>query len=126
PRPSATFDLPRFQFDVPDAVRAPWLGAPRSLVAFDSSVSSALDSARRVRAGTLRAFAIYGRSAVEAAAAPERPSLLGIDRKYADLAIDGQASLDIRTERVKNERCTAFELQDPNSNCGGRIRAPRL
>ncbi len=126
PRASATFDLPRFQFDTPDAVRAPWLGAPRSLVAFDSAMSSALDSARRVRAGTLRAFAIYGRGAADSTAAPERPSLLGIDRKYADLAIDGQASLDIRTERVKNERCTAFELQDPNSNCGGRIRAPRL
>ena len=50
PRTSATFDLPRFQFDIPVALTAPWLGAPRSLVAFDSSISSALDSARRVRA----------------------------------------------------------------------------
>ena len=36
---------------------------------------------------------------------PERTSL-GLPTKYADLTLDGQARLEIRTDRVREERCT--------------------
>jgi hypothetical protein len=52
--------------------------------------------------------------------------LIGISRKYVDLTIDGNARLEIRTERLKNERCTPIELLDPNSGCSGGFKAPRF
>lgn len=97
------------------------------MAVFDSAVGAALDSAHSARARARRALMIYGRRLADTARAPEqRQGILGLDQKYADLAIDGQASLDIRTERVKNERCTPAELNDPSAGCGGNIKAPRL
>ena len=52
--------------------------------------------------------------------------LLGVSRRYVDLTIDGQARLEIRTERLKNERCTPIELLDPNSGCRGGFKTPRF
>jgi hypothetical protein len=127
PPPPARFDIPMPELQQPAALRAPWLGGHEGLVSFDSAVSAALDSAHMARSVARRALSIYGRSAVDTTRAPEqRRGPLGLDEKYADLAIDGQATLDIRTERVKNERCTAAELNDPTAGCGGRIKAPQL
>ncbi len=96
-------------------------------MAFDSAVSQALDSARTARALARRARTIYGRDQADTIrTAAQRRGILGLDEKYADLAIDGQATLDIRTERVKNQRCTPAELNSPASNCGGSIKAPQL
>ena len=81
----------------PAAPRGPWNGGVRALIAFDSSLSTALDSARMVRAATVRALSIYGRRADTTRAPTARRNILGLDQKYADLAIDGQAGLDIRT-----------------------------
>ncbi|HET8762312.1 MAG TPA: hypothetical protein VFM12_02790, partial [Gemmatimonadales bacterium] len=127
PPPPARFDIQMPQLRQPAALRAPWLGGHEGLVQFDSAVSAALDSAHMARSNARRALTIYGRSAVDTTRAPEqRRGILGLDERYADLAIDGQASLDIRTERVKNERCTPAELNDPTAGCGGRIKAPQL
>ena len=38
--------------------------------------------------------------------------------KYADLGIDGEVRLEIRTDRVRNERCT------PGSAAGSQLRMP--
>ena len=127
PRPPAEFQVQIPELKQPAALRAPWLGGHEGLVSFDSALSAALDSAHMAQANARRALTIYGRSAVDTTRAPEqRRGILGLDERYADLAIDGQATLDIRTERVKNERCTAAELNDPTAGCGGQIRAPKL
>jgi hypothetical protein len=110
----------------PAAPPGPWNGGLRALIAFDSSLSTVLDSVRMVRAATVRALSIYGRRADTTRAPTGRRNILGLDQKYADLAIDGQAGLDIRTERVKNERCTPAELTDPTAGCGATLHAPRL
>ena len=132
--PDTTLPLPPVRFNVerpslvqPPALRAPWLGGHGGLVSFDSAVSSALDSARAASFNAHRALMIYGRRLADTTRAPEqRKGILGLDEKYADLSIDGEASLDIQTERVKNERCTPAQLNDPTAGCGGNIKAPRL
>jgi len=131
PRIPIRFDVPPLGLREPAALRAPWLGARESaVVSFDSSLSAALDSSRIARGSALRAAAIYGLGRTDQAGADtlpeERTGAFGLSPKYADLSLDGQAMLNIRTERVRNERCTQLELNDPNSGCSGSIRAPRL
>ena len=129
PRPPIGFDRPALKLTEPSALRAPWLGARRGMASFDSAVSAALDSARLARAAASRLAAIYGvvqQPAPDAApAGPAGPVLAGLE-KYADLSLDGQARLDIRTERVRNERCTAADVNLPDAGCSGGIRAPRI
>ena len=125
------FDLPALQLREPATLRAPWLGAPsRGIVAFDSAMSAALDSSRIARGAALRTAAIYGVGPADTAEAPppviEDRGVIGVAGKYADLSLEGQASLSVRTERVRNERCTQAELNDPNAGCSGRIRLPKL
>jgi hypothetical protein len=112
----------------PPALRSPWLGwRPAVMASYDSAVSAALDSSRLTRARAIRQSAIYGvadQPAVDTA--PVRRPVLGGLEKYADLSLDGQARLDVRTERVNNERCTAADANIPDAGCGGGIRAPRL
>ena len=129
------FDYPALRLVQPPALRAPWLGGRSPTVtAFDSAISAALDSSRVSRASALRTSAIYGvaqqvttDSGIPAptpvADAPRAP--VGL-QKYADLSLDGQAKLDIRTERVRNERCTAEDANLPDAGCRGGIRLPRL
>ncbi|HEX2611438.1 MAG TPA: hypothetical protein VHK68_10545, partial [Gemmatimonadales bacterium] len=52
--------------------------------------------------------------------------MLGLSKKYADLALDGQVRLELRTDRLRNERCGAAQLLDPNSGCRGGFKPPRL
>ena len=47
-------------------------------------------------------------------------------QKYADLALDGQVRLELRTDRLRNERCSPALLLDPNSGCRGGFKPPRL
>ncbi len=99
---------------------------------WDSTLVATLDSARANRALTLRLQSIYGRTAADdrrdalAALQPQRQGFLGLSPKYADLTIDGSATLELRTDRTRNERCTAAALVDLSSGCRGGFTAPRL
>jgi hypothetical protein len=53
-------------------------------------------------------------------------NILGVSKKYADLALDGQVRFELRTDRLRNERCGPALLLDPNSGCRGGFKAPRL
>ena len=73
----------------------------------------------------------FGRSTVARRSVPEdslqeRRGLLGLSRRYADLDIDGHARIEIRTERLKNLRCTPAQFLDLNSGCRGGFKTPRL
>ncbi len=117
----------------PAVLDAPWLGAPRVPVAlrmlqYDSALARTLDSARVSRAQGLRYRQLFGAPLVaEAEEEPEpRQNLLGLDKRYADLGLEGMIRLEIRTDRFRNERCTPIQLLDPGSGCRGGFRAPRL
>ena len=138
PRPNITFGVPPLQVQLPAALGYPWLGAPAvplgvTMAAWDSATSAQLAESRAAWATADRLSRIYGRpfevrTAVAAASdtAPVRRGAFGLNAKYADLAIDGQARVEIRTERVRNERCTAAAFQDINSGCKGSFTPPRL
>ena len=98
---------------------------------WDSTVTAVLDSSRADRATALRYLTLYGEAIREAR--PEdretptaRRGVLGLSPKYADLALDGQVRLELRTDRLRNERCNAALLLDPNSGCSGGFKPPRL
>ncbi|HEX6434343.1 MAG TPA: cell surface protein SprA, partial [Gemmatimonadales bacterium] len=100
-------------------------------MAWDTTVAAVLDSARQDRATALRYLVLYGEPVREAApdageAPPPRNGVFGLSRKYADLALDGQVRLELRTDRLRNERCNAAQLQNPNSGCRGGFKPPRL
>ena len=131
------FGLPALQLEEPAALRAPWLGAPREtprqrLAEFDSTLAATLAEGRTERAVGLRLAALYGAPVVpvdslqEEELAARRRNPLGLPSKYADLTLDGQARLEIRTDRVREERCTPALSLDPSSGCRGSFRAPSL
>ncbi len=120
----------------PEILRAPWLGAPRTPpalrgVAWDSTVAATLDSARKDRATALRYLTLYGQALRDPPpdslpARTDRRGVLGLSQKYADLSLDGQVRLELRTDRLRNERCSPALLLDPNSGCRGGFKPPRL
>jgi hypothetical protein len=89
------------------------------------SLRVALDSARQMRSADLAARDLFKNSAAVAAAS-DTGGFLGIDRRYADLSLDGQARVEVRTQRDKNERCTSYQLLDPSSGCRGIFTPPRI
>ncbi|MGH7509465.1 MAG: cell surface protein SprA [Gemmatimonadales bacterium] len=125
----------RFTLREPSVLRSPWLGAPRvppglSARAWDSTVAAVLDSARSQRTTGLRFLTLYGQAIREGTPDPAdtpgaRRGTLGLS-KYADLTLDGQVRLEIRTDRLRNERCSPALLLDPNSGCRGGFKPPRL
>jgi hypothetical protein len=117
----------------PEIFRSPWAGGSRLPVArrgdaWTRSVETRLDSVRAERARAWRLRRIYGRKAagLEDSLSTERRGALGLSRKYADLNIDGQARTELRTEKLKNLRCTPAQLLDLNSGCRGGFKAPRF
>jgi len=92
--------------------------------AWDAAVLRSVDSARAARQEGALLRSIYGQSA-EGGVAADR-GLLGLGRNYADLSLDGTAGLYLRSDRLKNHRCTPYQLQDPTSGCQGKFTAPRL
>lgn len=111
------------------------MGAPRNTPAqsgqaWDSTLAVALDSTRRERALGLRSASIYGVAPPSGAAGAEAPALrrgiFGLSPESVDLSIEGQARLELRTERLRNERCSPLVLLDPNSGCRGSFTPPRL
>jgi len=131
----ATFNVPLPTIRQPMLARAGWLGAPSVTPAQAGERWEASLDRRLVRERTDWEFArtmaaLYGPNTfqiqgVEAAPA-DGQAMLGIPRKYADLHIDGAAFLDIRSDRVKNLRCTPAQLLDQNSGCRGGFKTPRL
>lgn len=119
----------------PAALRFTWLGAPRSTPAahraeFDSTLAATLDSVHTARALGLRLLTIYRTplEEPEQVAEGETPhkNMLGLPTKYADLSLDGQARLEVRTDRVREEHCTPILLLDPDAGCRGNFKAPSL
>ncbi|HYC31715.1 MAG TPA: hypothetical protein VEB59_05460, partial [Gemmatimonadales bacterium] len=130
------FGRPPLALQQPAVLRAPWMGAPRSAgtvraASFDSLLTVSLDRARTDRAMAYRLLSLYGVPVQEPVAAEGEPELrrrniLGLSSKYADLALDGQARLEIRTDRTREERCSAALSVDPASGCRGKFKAPAL
>ncbi len=134
------FSVPPLTLLEPPQLRAPWLGAPGvppSLagLAWDSSVAVTVDSARSARLVARRLMGTYGARQLAAALPPpsedsagpgRQRGVFGLPTKYADLAMDGQARLEIRTDRLRNERCTAQQLLEPSAGCRGGFKAPRF
>ena len=131
PRVRASFKLPSLGLVVPEVLRSPWYGhadTARQMAAWDSLLKITLDSARASRTLTLRYLSIYGSSRQdrEQPAGPVPSGVLGLSPKYANLSIDGQARLELRTDRTRNERCTPVALLDPSSGCRGGFTPPHL
>jgi hypothetical protein len=130
------FPVAPFALREPGVLRSPWLGAPRPppglrAAAWDSTVAAVLDSTRTERATALRYLTLYGQAIEERRpdggdAPGARRGVLGLSPKYADLALDGQVRLELRTDRLRNERCSPALLLDPNSGCRGGFKPPRL
>jgi hypothetical protein len=121
------------QLQEPEIFRSPWAGGPRlpSARAGDAwlaSVTATRDSLESERVTATRLRRIYGRKApgMEDSLTAERRGTFGLNRRYADLNIDGQARTELRTEKLKNLRCTPAQLLDLNSGCRGGFKAPRF
>ncbi len=117
---------------IPAIYRSPWAAGPRLSAEavgaeWQSEVARVVDSLRVNRQTALRMRRIYGRKAGLGEAAPEeRRGVLGLSRKYADLNIEGTARIELRTEKLKNLRCTPAQFLDLNSGCRGGFKPPRL
>ncbi|HWA55882.1 MAG TPA: cell surface protein SprA, partial [Gemmatimonadales bacterium] len=117
----------------PEIFRSPWaggprLGAARAGDAWLRSVDAVRDSLEDNRVTAMRLRHIYGRKApgMEDSLAAGPRGAFGLNRKYADLNIDGQARTELRTEKLKNLRCTPAQLLDLNSGCRGGFKTPRF
>ena len=130
-----SFNLPLPTLKQPPQGRAAWLGAPtvppeQAGAAWQRQLDTRMAAEEVAAASTRTLAAIYGANnlnvALSEASEPERRSLLGLPAKYADLRIDGSAFLEIRSDKVKNLRCTPAQLLDRNSGCRGGFKAPRL
>jgi len=112
------------------------MGAPRlpmgeRLAEFDRAVAADAEAERADRQLAFRLRNLYGIAELAPPAEgeegePRHRNLLGLPTKYADLTLDGQARLEIRTDRVREEHCTAALSLDPNSGCRGGFKAPSL
>ncbi|HET9293190.1 MAG TPA: cell surface protein SprA [Gemmatimonadales bacterium] len=126
------FERPLPGLQQPVAMRLPWLGAPRRSVdavvaEWDSGLEARRQRDRATWASARTLATLYGTRAVEEVAREEAArGAFGLPEKYADLTIEGTAFLEVRTERLKNERCTPALLLDPSSGCKGGFQAPRI
>ena len=129
------FAQPALALQQPTALRAPWLGAPRGagapyVAAFDSALSATLEQDRADRARGHRMLILYGTPVSEVTELEDegtpRKNLLGLPTKYADLEMDGQVRLEIRTDRTREEHCSPALTLDPSSGCRGGFKPPSL
>jgi hypothetical protein len=108
----------------PSVARLPEGGAGAE---WNRGVGTVVDSLRADRARAYRLRQIYGgRLPGEEDSLPAERTIFGVSRNTVDLQIDGQARTEIRTERLKNLRCTAAQFLDLNSGCRAGFKAPRL
>jgi len=109
---------------------APRITAATRAAALDSLIGAAADSSRQESQLSFRLRNLYGLvepvPVVEDSEQTRHRSLLGLPTKYADLTLDGQARLEIRTDRLREGRCTPTLSLDPNSGCRGGFKAPSL
>jgi hypothetical protein len=125
--PDLTLRLPR-------AYTAPWLAGPRyvpSLAArrWDEAAARTADSLRAAAARNQLMLRLYGVDmAVEDSLALEQrqQGIFGLSRDLVDLTLDGTVRLEIRTDRLRNERCTPLALVDPTSGCRAGFNGPRI
>jgi hypothetical protein len=118
----------------PAAFSAPWLAGPRYLPSlasarWEGALGASVDSARAAASRNQLFLQLYGvateaQDSTEAALAQK--GLFGISRNVVDLNLDGTIRLEIRTDRLRNERCTAFALADPASGCRTGFTGPRI
>jgi hypothetical protein len=130
PRIQASFKIPGLAIVSPLPLRMPSGRPGRRLgIDWDSAFSASVDSARATQAMAFRFRSIYGEAGQTTPRTPTegpRRGVLGLPSKYADLTIDGTARVEIRSDRVRNERCTPAALLDPASGCRGGFTAPRI
>jgi len=127
-------DRSMFILAEPRELRSPWLGMSLSPAqagqAWAERVSARLQREQVVRANTQLLSQLYGRMAFAVADSADRAAgrrgVLGIDPRYADLSLDAQARFELRTDRLKNERCTTAEALRADSGCRAKFKAPRL
>ncbi|MEO8199320.1 MAG: cell surface protein SprA [Gemmatimonadota bacterium] len=93
---------------------------------WDHLFTASLDSARASRIMAYRYLSVYGDAGQQRIARPRRRGTFGLPSDYANLTIDGTARVELRTDRIRNERCTPAALLDPNSGCRGGFSAPRI
>jgi motility/secretion related protein SprA len=105
------------------AATAPFGAGARVPGTWEKGVLAGVEARRRTRAEGELLRSIYGRQGPDA---PAERGLIGLGRRYTDLSLDGRAGLEMRTDRLKNHRCNAYQLQDPASGCQGKFTAPRL
>ncbi|MGH7586366.1 MAG: hypothetical protein ACREMH_08985 [Gemmatimonadales bacterium] len=122
-------ELPRLR--EPAVLRSPWYRPgirSAALADFDRGMAVTLDSARAAGELGHRLQRLYGTREDVASdeARAEARGLLSLPVKYADLAFEGLANVELRTERFQNERCDPVQLLDPNSGCEGTWKAPRI
>ena len=130
------FEQPPLSLQQPAMLRASWMGGPR--VPSGLRLAAIRQPGRRLGGRPARRPAAGvpdegpvrgGRPAQEVEDSADRPrhrNVLGLPTKYADLSLDGQARLEIRTDRVHEGHCTPALLADPNSGCRGGFKAPSL
>ena len=128
PPPVRTWSL-----QLPAAFTSPWLAGPRYLPAlagaqWQSALAASADSARVAGARNLLFMQLYGvtTQSQDSVQALQQKGVLGISRNVVDLNLDGMIRLEIRTDRLRNERCTAFTLADPASGCRAGFNGPRI
>jgi hypothetical protein len=137
PFPGATLSFPEHLEGLhePELLRRPWgvghrIPTALRLAQYDSVLAAALDSARAVRNVGLRNLQLYGISPAlaeeEVVPESEQNNPLGVSRRVADLGLEGAVRLELRSDRLRNERCAPYQLLDPSSGCRGGFRAPRL
>ncbi|HEX5634390.1 MAG TPA: hypothetical protein VFX50_14215, partial [Gemmatimonadales bacterium] len=125
--PDLTLRLPR-------AFSAPWLAGPRyvpglSAQAWDAARTRTADSLAAVAARNQLLLRLYGidvQAEDSLRLAQREKGVFGISRDIVDLSLDGTVRLEIRTDRLRNERCTALALADPASGCSAGFNGPRI
>lgn len=135
----STFTLtPRFggvqalRLVTPAILRSPWdagptLGTPGSAFAWDSTLKVVRDSLWVAETRSWRLRHLYGAVVPgEVDTTANAKGLLGLNRKYADVTIDGNARVELSTERLKSLRCTPAQYLDPNAGCRGGFKTPHL
>lgn len=131
PQFQASFKIPGPALRAPLPLRVPGLGSGLSPaqrgVFWDSLLQAGLDSARASWTLAYRYLSVYGEGGrPRQNQPPRRRGTFGLPSDYANLSIDGTARIELRTDRVRNERCTPAALLDPNSGCRGGFSAPRI
>ena len=116
PQFQASFKIPGPALRAPLPLRVPGLGSGLSPaqrgVFWDSLLQAGLDSARASWTLAYRYLSVYGEGGrPRQNQPPRRRGTFGLPSDYANLSIDGTARIELRTDRVRNERCTPAALR---------------